>query len=231
MIAGQSYAAGDCKFKAGDGSDGDSSLYTYTGECKNGYADGKGVLILTEEGYRYEGDFKNGNNSDGKGVLINSDGDRLEGEWKNHILIRGNKQSFNDGNRYEYLVKNGEEWGFHGADKKGDAFYINGERVKYCLKAECDPDYPDLDTKTKTDIMISKITTAIKAERYKDALPYFVSLERKNSNLPESFYFHYIQSLSKAGYSEATNIQAQEYLKKYGSKGKYYTEVVEIMGR
>lgn len=44
LVAGQSYAAGDCKLKMTSGTDADSSKYTYTGECKNGYADGKVCL-------------------------------------------------------------------------------------------------------------------------------------------------------------------------------------------
>ncbi len=91
--------------------------------------------------------------------------------------------------------------------------------------------------------MMSKITTAIKEERYKDTLVYFISLEKHSNNLPESFYFYQIKTLLNAadsgGHSmgvgialrQAVGIKAQEYLKKYGSKGKYYTEVIEIMGR
>ena len=53
----------------------------------------------------------------------------------------------------------------------------------------------------------------------------------KNINL--SFYFYQIQTLSKANISdlkEYTQKKAKDYLKKYGSKGKYYAEVVELMG-
>lgn len=184
---------------------------------------------LDGERYEYEGDFKNGH-QDGKGIRTWSDGSRHEGEFKGGIFVKGNGLWIVDGNRYEYLQKNSKSWGFYKSNEQ-EAFHINNERVKYCSKAECDPDYPDLDAKTKMDIMMSKITTAIKEERYKDALPYFLSLERNNSNLPESFYFYYIQSLSKAGYRNAANSEAQDYLKKYSSKGKYYAEVIEIMGR
>ena len=216
MAAGQSYAAGDCKvkIKMADGTYADSSKYTYTGECKNGYADGKGVYTWSTGG-RYEGDFKNGV-KDGKGIYSYSDGDRYEGNFK--------KDSF---------------WGFgllytSSGKLKKSAFYIDDYEVKECSRTECDPDYdayPDLDQKTKTDIVMSKITTAIKEERYKDALPYFLLLEIHGSNLPESFYFYQIQTLSKVFKGNVINIKAQEYLKKFGSKGKYYAEVVEIMGR
>ena len=62
MAAGQSYAAGDCKLKYNDGEDRNQSNYTYTGECKNGYAEGKGIYRYSarDEYYRYEGDWKDG---------------------------------------------------------------------------------------------------------------------------------------------------------------------------
>ena len=52
-----------------------------------------------------------------------------------------------------------------------------------------------------------------------------------NKNLPESFYFYQIQSLSKSGRLDDAKDKAKDYLKKHGSKGKYYAEVIEIMGR
>ncbi len=206
MVAGQSYAAGDCKMKDIDGSDRKFEG-TYTGECKNGYAEGKGVYEDSwstrsgEERYVY-----------------------FKGDWKD-----------------------GRKWGivyFDSHNENSNGIYINDWLIKECAIGECDPyDSLDLDEKTKENIMMSKITTAIKGERYKDALVYFISLEKHSNNLPESFYFYQIQTLLNAadsgGHSmgvgnalrQAVSIKAKEYLKKYGSKGKYYAEVVEIMGR
>ena len=66
MVAGQSYAAGDCKTKDRDGND-NGVKGTYTGECKNGYAEGKGIYKeswLTSSGeeryVNYKGDWKDG---------------------------------------------------------------------------------------------------------------------------------------------------------------------------
>lgn len=202
MVAGQSYAAGDCKLKDYKGIDRNSSYYIYTGECKNGYAEGKGVYRsnFKYESFGYEGDWKDGR------------------KW-------GSGHWDSDNNSYSGI-------------------YISDELIKKCTGDECDPyDSLDLDEKTKEDIMMSKITTAIKGERHIDALVYFLSLEKHGSNLPESFYFYQIQSLFKASYTagisgsihealkQAVGVKSKEYLKKYGSKGKYYAEVVEIMGR
>lgn len=207
IVAGQSYAAGDCKMKNMEGID--STIEgTYTGECKNGYAEGKGI-------------------------------------YKNSWSTRSGEE------RYEYYKgdwKDGRKWGIGHWETYREVYtgiYINNELIKECGIRECDDPYNslDLDEKTKVNIIMSKITTAIKEERYKNALVYFISLEKHSSNLPESFYFYQIQTLLNAshrgGHSmgadrallQAVDIKAQEYLKKYGSKGKYYAEVVEIMGR
>lgn len=259
VVAGQSYAAGDCKLKWSDEKDADSSAYTYTGECKNGYADGKGVSTWSDgrryqgdfkngrkdgkgidtwsDGSRYEGDFKNGL-QDGKGVEIRSEGIRYEGDFKNNRLNgKGVKTYSSIGSRSEGEFRNGSLHGFGRTYYSGklyeEGFFIDNALIKECSEIECDP-YPDLDEKTKMDVVMSKITTALKEERYKDALFYFEFLERRNNNLPESFYFYQIQTLSKANISDLkyyTQKKAKDYLKKYGSKGKYYAEVVEIMGR
>lgn len=201
IVAGQSYAAGDCKLKKSEGVDKNVSG-TYTGECKNGYAEGKGI-------YEYKSSWDN---------------ESYKGDWKD-----------------------GRKWGIGQWDTDRNSFsgiYINDELIKKCTGEECDPyGSLDLDEKTKVNIMMSKITTAIKGERYKDALVYFISLEKYSNNLPESFYFYQIQTLLNAANAgghnmgvdialrKAVGIKAQEYLKKYGSTGKYYTQVIEIMGR
>ena len=97
--------------------------------------------------------------------------------------------------------------------------------------------YDGLDQKTKTDIWMSKITTAMKENKFRDALLYMAFLEKYNNNLPESFYFYQIRCLANTTNKEyhhrsaVLQIKLKEYLKRYSSKGKYYAEVIEIMGR
>ena len=132
MVAGQSYAAGDCKLKWRDGTDVDSSTYnTYTGECKNGYADGKGVYRWSDGGYRYEGDFKSGqyNGIGVRNMWLNSDRyERYVGAWQN-----GRKNGF--GRLY---IASGE-FDLGNFDKEG--LFVDGKLVKECPRTECDPDY------------------------------------------------------------------------------------------
>jgi hypothetical protein len=52
---------------------------SYTGDCKDGLADGKGIAHGTD---RYEGSFSKGL-PDGKGTYTYKNGDIFKGEWKN----------------------------------------------------------------------------------------------------------------------------------------------------
>lgn len=81
------------------------------------------------------------------------------------------------------------------------------------------------------DIVTGKITTLIKAQRYGEALPYFRELESKGGKLPESFDYYYVDTLARAGESTKAIERAKAYLKKHGSKGKHYPQVIELVGR
>ena len=234
IVAGQSYAAGDCKAFYND----NSELF-YKGECKDGYAHGIGV----------------GRNTYDDGSIMERHA-HLDGEWKNGYLRKGIETykalsyvytgEFENSAWHGYgVLKLMSDFHLHKFNKKyvryESGYYVveglwNGRWIffKECSKIECDSSYDpyhDLDLKTKTDIVMNKITTAIKEENYKDAIKYFSYLERVNKNLPESFYFYQIQSLSKSGRLDDAKDKAKDYLKKHGSKGKYYAEVIEIMGR
>ena len=67
----------------------DDESVTWSGECKDGYATGKGVLNWTEHGMPdavYEGEYANGKRN-GHGVLTTPDGERVEGDWRNDRLV------------------------------------------------------------------------------------------------------------------------------------------------
>lgn len=232
MVAGQSYAAGDCKVKLFDGRDRDPTKYTYIGGCENGYAHGRGKYIFNDNKTYYEGDFKNGLEN-GYGVFVyKGNGSYYRGEWRD-----GWWNGFGSYYLHKYDYSSGHkiaegEW-------QGDYYVSEGVWNRSSLKRKCgqyecgldyDP-YAGLDRETKIDILMSKITTAFKEERYDDALPYFNFLAKYDNDLPESFYFYQIQSLYKARHSDDAKEKAKDYLKKHGSKGKYYAEVIEIMGR
>jgi len=88
-----------------------------------------------------------------------------------------------------------------------------------------------LDREVQIDILTNKITTLLKAGKNAEALPYFAELEGMQAALPESFDYFYIDTLDKSGKAEKALERSEGYLKKYGKKGKYYGQVIEIMSR
>ena len=69
---------------------GDESV-TWSGDCKDGLATGKGILRWTENGkpdVEFDGEYRNGKRN-GHGVMMTPDGDRVEGIWVNDELLTG----------------------------------------------------------------------------------------------------------------------------------------------
>lgn len=73
---------------------------TYTGECKNGLANGKGKSIGED---RYVGTFKNGL-PDGKGKYVFKNGDIYEGYWKDGCKNGKGKFTFSVNGEKQVLV-------------------------------------------------------------------------------------------------------------------------------
>jgi hypothetical protein len=64
---------------------------TWSGDCKDGLATGRGVLRWTENGKPdvvFDGEYRNGKRN-GHGVLITPDGDHVEGVWVDDKLLAG----------------------------------------------------------------------------------------------------------------------------------------------
>lgn len=88
-----------------------------------------------------------------------------------------------------------------------------------------------LDKEVQGDILMAKITAALKVDKFSDALPYFEEMELLNLRLPESYYFYYIDTLERAGKQEDALLRAEMYLERFGRKGKYYEQVIELIAR
>lgn len=122
---------------------------SWTGGCKDGYAQGNGVLIWylkDQETLRFEGGLRRGQpdgqgyssdlygnqyegryalgNKEGKGVWMENDGTRYEGEFKADNFDGDGSIVYPEGGRYVGQWKNGK---FHG---KGKAVYIGGQIVE-----------------------------------------------------------------------------------------------------
>lgn len=134
----------DCK--VADATPSSKKTFTWSGSCKEGYADGAGTLagivdgkqvttfegslvrgrmhgeayLQLEDGTQYEGGLRNGK-WHGKGTLVTISRTRYDGEWSDGKEHGAGAKSYSTGGRYEGQWKDGK---FHG---KGKASYIGGQ--------------------------------------------------------------------------------------------------------
>lgn len=83
---------------------------TWSGECKNGFATGQGVLQWFFNGKpddRYEGNLDQGW-AEGRGVLNKGDGGKYDGEWKHSMQEGAGRYDAPDGSVYDGQWKNGK---------------------------------------------------------------------------------------------------------------------------
>jgi hypothetical protein len=83
------------------------------------------------------------------------------------------------------------------------------------------------------DIEMSKIMSVIQKQNasrqdYEKIIHSFYYLDTKVYNLPEAFYYYFIEVLSKIKIEQA-KLRAKNYIKKYGKNGKYYTKIINIL--
>lgn len=83
---------------------------TWSGECKDGLANGQGVLQWFFNGKpddRYEGNLELGW-AEGRGVLNKGDGGKYDGEWKHSMQEGTGRYDAPDGSVYDGQWKNGK---------------------------------------------------------------------------------------------------------------------------
>jgi len=86
---------------------------TWSGPCKDGFADGEGVLTFLLKGTphsRYEGSLRRGW-ADGRGKLELPDGSRYEGEWQRSMENGMGRRDWADGSSYDGQWKDGKPHG------------------------------------------------------------------------------------------------------------------------
>ena len=86
---------------------------TWTGPCKDGFADGDGVLTFFAGGAahsRYEGTLRGGW-AEGRGRLELPDGSRYEGEWQQSMEHGMGRRDWADGSSYDGQWKEGKPHG------------------------------------------------------------------------------------------------------------------------
>jgi hypothetical protein len=87
---------------------------TWTGKCRDGYVDGKGVLQWFQSGIadeKYEGEMSRGF-AEGTGNQTQTDGGRYEGEWKASRQEGEGTYFAPDGSVYKGGWKSGKPHGF-----------------------------------------------------------------------------------------------------------------------
>lgn len=83
--------------------------FTWTGSCVDGFADGKGILIMLEHGFeyfRFEGELNKGR-AEGPGKLVMLDGDTFEGYYRNGLANGQGRFYYDEGDYYEGNFKDG----------------------------------------------------------------------------------------------------------------------------
>jgi formylglycine-generating enzyme required for sulfatase activity len=83
----------------------------------------------------------------------------------------------------------------------------------------------------QADMLMVKITGALKANKFSEALPVMAELEALGTPLSEDFQFLYIDTLDRAGERASALSRSYAYLEKYGRAGGYYGRVIEITTR
>jgi hypothetical protein len=97
----------------------ENETISWSGQCRNGFADGKGILDWIINGQleeRFEGELKMGW-ADGEGTYVSRTGVRYEGEWKNSLQDGKGKIQNADGSAYEGEWSKGKPngWGVYRA--------------------------------------------------------------------------------------------------------------------
>jgi hypothetical protein len=117
---------------------------TWSGECKDGFAHGEGVLQWFVQGKpddRYEGNLALGW-AEGQGVLTKADGAKYAGNWKDSMQSGAGRLEWPDGSWYDGQWRAGKPHG-QGQYRRPDGKVFLGEWVDGEYEGDIDPSKPD----------------------------------------------------------------------------------------
>jgi hypothetical protein len=117
---------------------------TWSGECKNGFAQGQGVLqwyLNGQEDDRYEGTLDMGW-AEGHGVLSRGDGGKYDGEWKQSMQHGKGRYEAPDGSWYEGQWKMGKPHG-QGQYRRPDGKIFIGVWIDGVYEGDIEPEPED----------------------------------------------------------------------------------------
>ncbi len=81
----------------------------------------------------------------------------------------------------------------------------------------------------RRDKYLVAMSTALKQEKFTDALLYAQLLEDNGTAVEDSLYFFWGEALLKEGQPERAIEKLNVYLRKAGSSGKYYTQALQLL--
>jgi hypothetical protein len=119
---------------------------TWSGECKNGFAQGQGVLQWYLDGQaddRFEGNLELGW-AEGRGVLVRLDGSKYDGDWKQSQQHGNGRFDAPDGSWYEGQWKDGKPHG-QGQYRRPDGKIFIGVWIDGVYEGDIESE-PDDDT-------------------------------------------------------------------------------------
>lgn len=124
---------------------------TWSGECKDGFATGQGVLQWFFNGKaddRYEGNLDAGW-AEGRGVLNKGDGGKYDGEWKHSMQEGAGRYDAPDGSVYDGQWKNGKPNGA-GQYRTPEGRMFMGQWKDGVFEGDEEPDQEEDDNPNRT---------------------------------------------------------------------------------
>jgi hypothetical protein len=116
----------------------------WSGECKDGFAHGEGVLqwfVNGREDDRYTGNLNMGW-AEGHGVLVTPEGGKYDGQWMDSSQHGSGRYSAPDGSWYDGQWKMGKPHG-HGRYRRPDGRIFTGEWIDGVYEGDLEPEEHD----------------------------------------------------------------------------------------
>ena len=124
---------------------------TWSGNCKDGFADGEGVVqwfLNGKEDDRYEGNLEMGW-AEGRGTLYKADGGKYDGEWRQSMQEGTGRYEAPDGSWYDGQWKNGKPHG-NGQYRRPDGRMFMGQWRDGVFEGDADPAQEQQDDPNRT---------------------------------------------------------------------------------
>ncbi len=172
-------------------------------------------------------------------------------KWSDPITVMGTKPAFSPDGRYVFTRrKNGPEGELMVRDLRQPfgserTALLGGEQPlsvspngKFVLHH--DPSLPvtlisltdpfsGLSRKVVEDILMTRVTANLKAEKWSVALDAMTELESRGAEVGENFHFYQVDTLVKAGRKVEAQKKAADFLTRYGEKSQHYKRMIEIL--